>query len=148
MIVVHKLLTHSVLALGCLGAAVPAAAQTPASGPGEDPILAALVGEALAHNPDLGGAQDAATAAAARPPQARSLPNPMFSVALTNDGWSPSLGSRDMTTLAFMGSQDLPFPGKRQLRADISSREAEQVSQQVQRVHACTLTALLKPDSG
>lgn len=39
-----------------------------------------------------------------------------------------------MTTLAFMGSQDLPYPGKRQLRGDIASREAEQSEQQLQRV--------------
>jgi cobalt-zinc-cadmium efflux system outer membrane protein len=38
-----------------------------------------------------------------------------------------------MTTLAFMASQDLPFPGKRGLRGDIASREADQVEQQLAR---------------
>ena len=142
MLVVHRLLA-SVMALGCLGAATQIGAQTAAAEPGEDPMLTALVEEALANNPDVAGAREAETAAAARPPQARSLPNPMFAVSLTNDGWSPSLGSRDMSTLAFMGSQDLPFPGKRQLRADISSREADQVSQQVQRVRL-SITAAVK----
>lgn len=97
-------------------------------------MLVVLVEEALAQNPDLAGANDAANAAAARPPQVRSLPNPMVSAVYTNGGWSPSLGSQDMTTLAFMGTQDLPFPGKRRLRADISTREAEQVALQVERV--------------
>ena len=141
MVVVRRLLTP-ILVLGCIASGMPARAQPPSLGSVEDPLLAALVEEALANNPDVAGAEEAAKAAAARPAQARSLPNPMFSIAFTNDGWSPSLGTREMTTLAFMGSQDLPFPGKRQLRADISSREAEQVSEQVRRVRLSIAAAV------
>ena len=132
MVVVGRLLV-SVLALGSVALAAPAGAQVTPAGPVGDPLLVALVEEALANNPDMAGAKEAAEAAAARPPQLRSLLNPMFSVAYTNDGWPRSLGSREMTTLAFIGRQDLPFPGKRRLRGDISAREADQVLQQVER---------------
>ncbi len=94
--------------------------------PVEDPALASLIEEALSKNPDVAAARQAAEAAGERPAQARSLANPMFSVEYTNDGWSPSLGEMDMTTLAFMASQELPFPGKRGLRGDIAVREAGQ----------------------
>jgi outer membrane protein TolC len=61
----------------------------PASPEPEDPHLAALVEEALAKNPDLLAVQEAVAAARERPDQARSLADPMVSVAYTNDGWSP-----------------------------------------------------------
>jgi outer membrane protein TolC len=38
-----------------------------------------------------------------------------------------------MTTLAFMGSQDLPYPGKRRLRGELAARDADQVGQQLVR---------------
>jgi outer membrane protein TolC len=109
------------------------AAASPSAEP-EDPLLASLIDEALARNPEVVAAQEAVAAARSRPDQARSLPNPMLSVTYTNDGWAPSLGTQDMTTLAFMGSQDLPYPGKRRLRGDVLTREAEQVEQQLERV--------------
>ncbi len=114
--------------------AAPAPAQAAWPLPVEDPALAALIEEALSKNPDVSAARQAAAAAGERPAQARSLPNPMFSTSYTNDGWSPSLGTQEMTTLAFMASQDLPYPGKRGLRGDIASREAGQVEQQAERV--------------
>jgi outer membrane protein TolC len=100
----------------------------------EDPLLAALIEEALSKNPDVAAARQAAAAAGQRPAQARSLPDPMFSVGYTNDGWAPSLGEMEMTNLAFMASQELPFSGKRGLRGEVASREAGQVEQQAERV--------------
>ncbi len=67
----------------------------------------------------------------------------MLSVEYTNDGWSPSLGTQEMTTLGFMASQELPYPGKRGLRGDIASREAGQVEQQAERVGR-SITAAVK----
>ena len=141
MVIVGRLLI-TILVIGCLAAAARTRAQSPNVTSIDDSVLAALVEEALAANPDVTAAAEAAKASAARPAQARSLPIPMFSAVFTNDGWSPSLGTREMTTLAFMGSQDLPFPGKRQLRADISSREAEEVSEQVRRVRLSIVAAV------
>ncbi len=99
----------------------------------DDPVLASLVEEALACNPDLAAAREALAAGRARPQQAQALPDPMLSLTYTNDGWSPSLGSRDMTTLGVMWSQDLPFPGKRALRGRIASLEADATEQRLER---------------
>lgn len=112
----------------------PLSAQPPAWAAAEDPVLASLVEEALARNPEVAAARQAAGAAAQRPAQARALPNPSVSVAYTNDGWAPSLGSQDMTTLAFMASQELPYPGKRSLRGELAAREAALGAQQAARV--------------
>lgn len=107
----------SYAALAAAVLAVPAFADQAPAIPGDDPVLAALVEEALANNPDIRGAEEAVRAARNRPAQARSLPNPMLSAGYTNDGWRPTLGTQEMTTLAFMGAQDLPYPGKRRSSA-------------------------------
>lgn len=117
-----------------LGAPVRSAAEPTAHAGADDPVLAALIEEALARNPDVKGAQEALTAARSRPDQVRSLSNPMVAVGYTNDGWAPTLGSMPMTTLAFVATQDLPYPGKRRLRGEIASLEADQVEEQLARV--------------
>jgi outer membrane protein TolC len=111
--------------------------------PVDDPVLASLVEEALAKNPEVMSARQLAVAASERPAQARSLPNPMLASVYTNDGWAPTLGSEEMTTLGFMVSQELPHSGKRELRGDIATREASQVQQQAERV-ARGITASVK----
>jgi outer membrane protein TolC len=113
-----------------------------------DPVLDALLVEALQANPDLLALQDAVLAAGARPDQARSLRDPMFSVVYTNDGWSPSLGSMPMTTLGFMGSQELPWPGKRGLRGDVAALEARQAEQQLERARLGVVAAVKRAYSG
>jgi cobalt-zinc-cadmium efflux system outer membrane protein len=100
----------------------------------EDGPLAALVEEALAKNPDVQEADEAVTAARARPDQARALPDPTLSFNYTNDGWSPTLGARDMTTFGVMGSQVLTWPGKRRLRGAVSALEADQASLRAERM--------------
>jgi outer membrane protein, heavy metal efflux system len=107
-------------------------AQTPAAA--EDPALANLVQEALATNPGLLEAKEAVTAARARPAQARALPDPTLSFNYTNDGWSPTLGEREMANLAVMASQVLTWPGKRRLRGSVSALEADQAALVAERV--------------
>jgi len=120
----------AVLASVLAGSALAAPPQEPV----EDAGLLALVEEALARNPDVLAMQEAVAAARTRPEQVRALPDPMLSVAFTNDGWSPTLGERDMTTLAVMGSQVLPWPGKRRLRGAMAGVEADALAQQLARV--------------
>jgi cobalt-zinc-cadmium efflux system outer membrane protein len=108
---------------------------------GEAP-LEALVQEAVLNNPDLRAAAEAVTAAEARPLQAGALADPMLAFSYTNDGWGPTLGARDMTTLAVMASQDLPWPGKRSLRAGIAAREAEEVAAQLARARLSVAAAV------
>src|SRR4029450_13530833 len=69
----------------------------------------------------------------ARPDQERARADPMLSVTYTNDGWAPTLGERDMTTLGFMASQELPWPGKRRVRGEIGAREADLAARQEER---------------
>jgi outer membrane protein TolC len=113
-------------------AAGPATAQETAP-PGPEARVEALVQEALAQNPDLLALREAQEAAAARPEQAQALADPMVSVLYVNDGWSPSLGEREMTTLGFMASQELPWPGKRDLRRRIAEQEAVPSAERVER---------------
>jgi outer membrane protein TolC len=117
----------------CLAvAAWPASAQETAP-PGPEARVEALVQEALAQNPDLKALGEAKEAAGARPEQAAALPDPMVSVLYVNDGWSPSLGEREMTTLGFMASQEVPWPGKRDLRRRIAEQEAVPSAERVGR---------------
>jgi len=118
------------------------AAGEPGATQSDDPLLASLIEEALEKNPAVMAAREAAAAARFRPPQARSLPNPMFAAEYTNDGLSPSLGSQEMTTLAFMWGQEFPYAGKRGLRADVLARAADQVDQQLERVKLSVAAAV------
>jgi outer membrane protein TolC len=113
-------------------AASPAASQEPAP-PGPEPALESLVAEALAQNPDLHALREASAAAGTRPAQAGALADPMVSVLYVNDGWSPSLGEREMTTLGFMASQELPWPGKRDLRRQIAAQEVVPSAERLER---------------
>jgi outer membrane protein TolC len=100
----------------------------------DDPVLEALIAEALERNPEVKASREATLAAHQGPAQAGSLPDPMVAVLYTNEGWSPSLGTMEDTTLAFMVRQGLPFPGKRRLRAEWASRQAALSEQRERRV--------------
>ena len=121
------------LLAGALGLTAPPAPEPRGIAVGGDPTPAALVEEALANNPDLRAAAAAAGAARQRPAQASSLADPVLGVFYTNDGWAFSLGTSPDTNLAVVVSQDLPYPGKRRLRGEIASLEADQVAQQLAR---------------
>ena len=89
--------------------------------------LPALVDEALLHNREVLAAQKKYEAARQRPSQESSLPDPMVSLGYTSNGGPyPVAGiGRDLTSNAgIMISQEVPFPGKRQLRGEIAAKEA------------------------
>jgi len=122
------------LALRPVGPNIVAPGDEESAGPPADPsTLKALIAEALAQNPDVWALREALDSARARPEQAQALPDPMVSVLYVNDGWSPSLGERDMTTLGFMGSQTLPWPGKRSLREEIAARDTVPPAERLER---------------
>lgn len=116
-----------------LSATVPATAGQRAPLQDPDPVLEALVAEALERSPELRAAEAALEAARTRPAQEQALPDPTLAVGYTNDGWSPSLGAQMMSRLSFMYSQELPYPGKRALRGAIAARGADQVERQLER---------------
>ena len=112
------------MALVGLATATDAAAQTPdppvrnARATFSDPILEALVSEALQTNADVAASVASAEAASFRIEPARTLPDPFVSLNYQNDGWAFSLGERDMTFLGAMFSQPLPWPGKLRLAGE------------------------------
>jgi cobalt-zinc-cadmium efflux system outer membrane protein len=129
----HRTLVALWLLSALLVASGMARAQTAPAQTPDDPVLEALIAEALSRNPDVAAAEAAIKAAHTRPGQVSSLPDPMVSMIFTNDGWVPSLGSMPMTTLGLMVSQDLPYPGKRRQRMDVAMNEARQSEPQLVR---------------
>ena len=97
--------------------------------------LADAVAEAVAKSPEVAAAQRRYDAALQRPTQERALPDPMLSA-----GWNASgnplpgagLGTEPTSNIGFMVSQQLPYAGKRDLRASIASREADAELQQIE----------------
>ena len=86
-----------------------------------------LVRELLARNPEVLAAQKRYEAARQRPVQDGALPDPRFSV-----GWNSSgnplpgagLGTEPVANIGAMVSQQIPYPGKRRLRAESAGKEA------------------------
>ena len=93
-----------------------------------------VVADALARNPEISAAQRRHDAARQRPAQERSLPDPMVSAGYAASG-NPlpgaGLGTEPTANIGVMVSQELPYPGKRDLRAAIASREADAEFQQI-----------------
>ena len=95
---------------------------------GQELDLKALVQEALSNNREVLAAQKRYEASQQRPSQASSLPDPMFSPGYTSNGYplpGAQLGSNPSSSIGFMVTQALPYPGKRKLRGDIASKETE-----------------------
>lgn len=101
--------------------------------PAPDATLESLVTNALANNPDIRAAEEALQAARERPAQATALPDPMVSTVLTNEGWTPNLGTMPDSNLAVMGSQAFPPRGDRALRGRIAARDVAVAEQQLAR---------------
>jgi outer membrane protein, heavy metal efflux system len=124
---------HSLLILLFVPASVNA--QTPVRTP-----LTDVVAEALAKNPEIVALQHRYDAARQRPVQARSLPDPMVSAGYSANGrpWpGAGLGTEPTSNIGFMVSQEIPYPGKLDLRASMASREADA---ELQRVEAARLS--------
>ena len=84
-----------------------------------------LIFEVQARNPSLEAMIAAWQAAAQRYPQMISLDDPMFSYMLGTQGLGPDGG------WMLMGSQKIPFFGKRQLRGSIARAESDAACQDV-----------------
>nr|WP_320132044.1 TolC family protein [uncultured Holophaga sp.] len=116
-----------VLYLG-LSAAIPVlASPSPASpAPHPDPVLDSLIQETLDRNPDLARSHALDLAERERIPQARALPDPTLALGLQNDGFkSIQVGKMSSSYYQIMVTQPLPWPGKRDLKADIARLGAE-----------------------
>ena len=106
--------------------AVPAAAQP--DGPSQRPLLTTLVAEALANNPEIQAASRDRDAAQQRIGPAGALDDPMLELGVLNLPTSSLRFDREDMTMKMIGlSQRLPYPGKRGLREDVATKDAETV---------------------
>ena len=107
--------------------------------------LDALVSEALRNNPEVRAAQKRYEAARQRPVQQSSLPDPMISAGYSSVG-SPrpvaGLGTEVMARAGVSISQEFPFPGKRKLAGEISSKDAEAEFQDYQQAQLGVISRL------
>jgi outer membrane protein, heavy metal efflux system len=97
--------------------------------------LSNLVAEALVRNPEIASARQRYDAMRQRPLQERSLPDPTVSVGYNASGrpWpGAGLGTEPTSNVGFMVSQELPYPGKLDLRASMALREADAEFQQIE----------------
>ncbi|NGZ97153.1 MAG: hypothetical protein CV089_13725 [Nitrospira sp. WS110] len=104
-------------------------------------VLADLIPEALARNPELVAARKQWDAATNRIAQARSLDDPTLSVHLWNFPQTFNVTRADNSIFGL--SQNFPFPGKLALKGDIAGRAAE-IAEQALRGKERELVARLK----
>jgi len=109
----------------CVSVLVLAAAAAPAQ-----PVLKVdeLIAEALRANPEILAAQKRYEAARQRPAIESALPGPLLSAGYTSAGkpWPlAGIGIEPTANAGLMVSQEFPFPGKRKLRGDLASKQAE-----------------------
>ncbi len=101
--------------------ALPASAQqaTP---------LSQLIQEAKANNSSIAAADHGARAARMVAPQKATMPDPTFTVQQFSVGSpKPFAGytNSDFAYIAVDASQELPYPGKLRLRAEVAERDAD-----------------------
>jgi len=95
--------------------------------------LAALIEEARAKNPRILAALHAYKAATNVPKQAGALPDTQVMVQHLSVGSPRPLAGYTNSDFAYIGvgaSQELPYPGKRKLRTEIATREADSLQAQ------------------
>ncbi len=89
-----------------------------------DPLLAALVRQALDRRPELAQARARLDAERERVPQAGALPDPVLTLGIQNDGFRGiEIGKMETSFVQVMASQTFPWFGKLALRSDLASLE-------------------------
>lgn len=90
--------------------------------------LEPLIQRALSVNPEVRAAQKRYEALAQRPRAEGALPDPMIGVGYSAVGYplpGAGLGREPMANVGVMVGQEIPYPGKRAIRAGIARKEAE-----------------------
>jgi len=90
--------------------------------------LGELVDEALRNNREILAAQKKYEAARQRPAQASALADPTVSLGYSSTAYpwpGAGLGHDVTANIGVTLTQEMPFPGKRKLRGEIASREAD-----------------------
>jgi outer membrane protein TolC len=86
-------------------------------------VLSELVRDALRANPELRAAKSRWNASIARVPQVGSLDDPQLRLMWMNSSGNPAM-STSPNDLQYRFGVNLPFPGKRSLRAQIARKDA------------------------
>ncbi|SFD86493.1 TolC family protein [Nitrosomonas sp. Nm166] len=90
--------------------------------------LATLITEALQNNPEIQAAHQEREAAQQRISPAEALDDPILEAGVINAPLASSPFNREDMTMKMIGlSQRLPFPGKRGLRKDVATKDAEAI---------------------
>lgn len=85
-----------------------------------------LIAEALKNSPDLLVSESKVSASRYRIPQAKALSDPMFMFGYQNEGFDRiTLGEEQGAQGMFSVSQMFPFPGKRGLKGEMATKDAE-----------------------
>ena len=125
------------LAVSCLFAA--------GTGLSQELRLSDLIAAALQSNPEVLVAQKSLEAARKRPDQASALPDTILSAGYASNGrpWpGAGLGTEPTSNIGLMVTQEFPFPGKRKLRGDIASKEAQAELEQYQAVQLAVISRM------
>lgn len=104
-----------------------------------------LLTEAEQNNPQIQAARQGWQAAKQVPSQVSTLPDPQFTVQQVNVGSPRPFAGYTNSEFAYFGlgiSQDIPYPGKLQLRGEIAKRDADVVQQQYETVRRSVLAAI------
>ncbi|HXO21516.1 MAG TPA: TolC family protein [Thermoanaerobaculia bacterium] len=137
---------RSVFLLLLAAAATAAAEEGPIpAGQAAATPLNKLVEEAAASNPEIQAAEHGWRAAAEVPKQARALPETQLSIQELSVGSPRPLAGFNNSDFAYVGvgaSQDLPYPGKRALRAMAAAHEAESLHEDASAVRRRVVEAL------
>ena len=92
--------------------------------------LPGLIAEALENNPEIKAALQEREAARQRIAPAEALDDPMLEAGVINAPLASSPFHREDMTMKMIGlSQRLPFPGKRGLRKEVASKDADAIEQ-------------------
>lgn len=95
-----------------------------------DTQLSALIAEVLQNNPEIQAAYQEHEAARQRIAPAAALDDPMLEAGVINAPLASSPFHREDMTMKMIGlSQRLPFPGKRGLRKEVASKDADAIEQ-------------------
>lgn len=95
--------------------------------------LAALLKEAEAGNPAIAAARSTILASEAVPSQAEAPPDPVASIAYTNETLDElTLGESEDSLLTFTWTQEVPYPGKLRLAGEAARREVDVNRQRLQ----------------
>jgi len=105
--------------------------------------LQTLIDEALQASPEIQAARAKATASGFRVPQSMSLPDPMLMVGYQNEGTSRlTYNEAADSQYLFSASQLFFFPGKRGLKGEAATREAESLSSSAKALQLRTIAVI------